>query len=63
MRDLKLGAGKLIVPEAYLRSNGPGAGASFDTLREMFVGLQVPGDPNKTRIFSAHQFAIRVQTN
>src|SRR5690606_38124438 len=46
MRDLKLGAAKLIVPEAYLRSNGPGAGAAFDTFQEMFVGLSIPGAPD-----------------
>lgn len=61
MRDLKLGAGKLIVPEAYLRSNGPGAGASFDTFKEMFVGLQIPGDPNKALTMENVQFEIRVQ--
>lgn len=61
MRDLKLGAGKLIVPEAYLRSNGPGAGASFDTFKEMFVGLQIPGDPNKALTLENVQFEIRVQ--
>ncbi|MHA3724330.1 hypothetical protein ACXR2T_10665 [Leucobacter sp. HY1910] len=60
MRDLKLGAAKLIVPEAYLRSNGPGAGASFDTFREMFVGLQIPGAMDGLTL-SAHQFAIRTQ--
>lgn len=61
MRDLKLGAAKLIVPEAYLRSNGPGAGASFDTFQEMFVGLNIPGAPDGSLTLSAHQFAIRTQ--
>lgn len=61
MRDLKLGAGRLIVPEAYIRSNGPGAGASFDLFQEMFLGLQVPGDPNKAFTLEPNQFQIRVQ--
>ena len=61
MRDLKLGAGKLIVPEAYLRSNGPGAGASFDLLQEMFVGLDIPGTANATPSLTPTQFAIRTQ--
>ncbi len=61
MRDLKLGAGKLIVPEAYLRSNGPGAGASFDLFQEMFVGLNVPGKPADGLDLTPSQFAIRVE--
>lgn len=60
MRDLKLGAGKLIVPESYLRSNGPGAGASFDLMQEMFVGMNIPGKSDEMTL-SAHQFAIRVE--
>ncbi|WP_449278006.1 hypothetical protein [Leucobacter sp. GX24907] len=61
MRDLKLGAGKLIVPEAYLRSNGPGAGASFDLFQEMFVGMQVPGKVTDGLDLTPSQFQIRVQ--
>jgi hypothetical protein len=61
MRDLKLGAGKLIVPEAYLRSNGPGAGASFDLFQEMFVGLQIPGSVGDGMDLTPSQFQIRVQ--
>ncbi|UOQ58106.1 phage portal protein [Leucobacter allii] len=61
MRDLKLGAGRLIVPEAYLRSNGPGAGASFDLFQEMFVGLQVPGSVGDGMDLTPNQFQIRVQ--
>ena len=60
MRDLKLGMARLFVPEAYLRSNGPGAGASFDTFREMLVGLNVPGAIDGLTI-EAQQFAIRVE--
>lgn len=61
MRDLKLGAGKLVVPEAYLRSNGPGAGASFDLFQEMFVGLDIPGTANAAPALTPTQFQIRTQ--
>lgn len=60
MRDLKLGMGRVYIPEAYLRSNGPGAGASFDTFREMLVGLNIPGQTDKLEL-NAQQFAIRVE--
>lgn len=61
MRDLKLGAGRLIVPEAYLRSLGPGAGAAFDAHQELFLGLNVPGDPNQGMTITPQQFQIRVE--
>lgn len=60
-RALKLGAAKLIVPEAYLKSNGPSAGASFDLFREIFVGMNVPGKSTQEMSLEAHQFAIRVE--
>lgn len=60
MRGLKIGSAKLIVPESYLRSNGPGAGASFDALQEMFVGLNIPGRADGLQL-SAHQFKIRTR--
>ncbi|MFF4701259.1 phage portal protein [Streptomyces chattanoogensis] len=34
MRDIRLARARLIVPDGYLRSNGPGQGASFDTDRK-----------------------------
>ncbi|QYM76922.1 phage portal protein [Leucobacter luti] len=61
MRDLKLGAGRMFVPDAYLKSNGPGAGASFDLFQEMFVGLQVPGKAGEGMELTPSQFAIRVE--
>ena len=61
MRDLKLGAGKLLVPEAYLKSEGPGAGASFDLFQEMFVGLKVPGKAGDGLDLTPNQFKIRVE--
>lgn len=60
MRDLRLGAGKVLVPEAALDFNGLGQGASFDAGREIFAGLNVPGDPAKIA-FDKVQFDIRVE--
>ncbi|MDQ0894437.1 phage portal protein [Agromyces ramosus] len=59
MRDLKLGAGKILVPESVLQSLGPGAGSYFDAGQEAFVGLNAPGDPDKMKLDQV-QFAIRV---
>lgn len=59
MRDLRLGAGKILVPEAALDFNGIGMGASFDAGREIFAGLNAPGDPSKIA-FDKVQFEIRV---
>lgn len=60
MRDLRLGAGKILVPEAALNFNGVGMGASFDAGREIFAGLNAPGDPSKIA-FDKVQFDIRVE--
>lgn len=61
MRDLRLGAGKILVPEAALDYGTIGAGASFDGGREVFAGLNMPGDPAKPGIFDKVQFDIRVE--
>lgn len=60
MRDLKQGAGKILAPEAALDFSGPGKGASLDMSREVFVGLNMPGDPDKG-IIDQVQFEIRVE--
>lgn len=60
MRDLRLGAGKVLVPEAALDYNGLGQGGSFDAGREMFVGLNMPGQPGQLA-FDKVQFEIRVE--
>ncbi|MBG9885133.1 hypothetical protein ABE10_00740, partial [Bacillus toyonensis] len=62
MRDLRLGAGKILVPEAALDLHGPGKGASFDMGREVFAGLNVPGDPSKIA-FDKVQFEIRTEAH
>jgi A118 family predicted phage portal protein len=61
MRDLKLAGGKIVVPEAALQSFGPGSGQAFDLSQEVFLGLNMPGDPNKPGAFDKIQFEIRVQ--
>lgn len=60
VRDLRLGAGRVIVPEAALDVAGPGQGGSFDMGREVFAGLNMPGDPSKMT-FDKVQFDIRVE--
>lgn len=61
MRDLRLGKGRVMVPQSLLESNGPGKGAIFDAEREVFVGVNSPdaGDDLSKSIQST-QFAIRV---
>lgn len=60
IRDLRLGAGKVLVSEVALDYNGIGKGASFDMGREVFVGLNMPGDPDKLAIDQV-QFDIRTE--
>ncbi|MFL2001445.1 hypothetical protein [Microbacterium sp. A1-JK] len=60
MRDLKLGAGRILVPDAVLDFMGPGMGGTFDMGREAFAGLNTPGDPTKPTIDKV-QFDIRVE--
>lgn len=61
-RDIRLAKGRLIVPEGYLQSNGPGRGATFDTEREAYEEINMPpmSGGNASPITVA-QFAIRVQ--
>lgn len=59
MRDLRLGKARLIVPNDYLRSLGPGLGAEFDLDRELYEGVEAAGEADQLQI-TAQQFAIRV---
>lgn len=58
MRDIRLARARLIVPDGYLRGEGPGAGASFDDDREVWHTLKMP--PNEGSGITLNQFAIRV---
>ncbi|SFN66375.1 phage portal protein [Mycetocola miduiensis] len=60
MRDLKQGAGKVLVPQGAATAGGPGTGASFDTGQEFFVELNAPGEIGKVS-FDKIQFDIRVE--
>jgi hypothetical protein len=60
MRDLRLAKARLVVPNVYLQSNGPGQGAIFDSDREVYEQLNVlPGNDGQLKIDQV-QFAIRV---
>jgi A118 family predicted phage portal protein len=59
MRDIRLARGRLIVPDGYLRDNGPGHGATFDDDREVYAALKIPPTEAGGSITLA-QFAIRV---
>lgn len=60
MRDIRIGLGRLIVPETYLEGLGAGQGARFDSQREVWQGLNMLGDPTANQLTHV-QFAIRVQ--
>lgn len=61
MRDLKLGAAKVLVPDAALDYGLAGQGAFFDSGRELFVGLNVPGATGQPPVFDKVQFDIRTE--
>lgn len=60
MRDLDLGKGRIIVPETYLQSNGPGQGAMFDSERRVYSGLNILDRGDGSPSITASQFEIRV---
>jgi A118 family predicted phage portal protein len=59
MRDIRIGKGRLIVPETYLQDLGVGKGAGFDADREVWEGLNMLGSADRNQLTVA-QFAIRV---
>lgn len=60
MRDLRLAKARLVVPENYLQSRGPGRGALFDPDRELYETLNMLPGAAGENMLTAHQFAIRV---
>lgn len=60
MRDIRLGKARLVVPSAYLQSEGPGAGATFDLDRELYEGVNMLGGTDGGLDISPQQMAIRV---
>lgn len=61
MRDFDNGAGRLTVPESYLRLNGPGKGAEFDMGRQVYSPVAGLVDDGKGGSITISQFKIRVE--
>jgi len=59
-RDVRLAKARIIVPNAYLESLGPGGGAYFDTDREVYEGLDFLTSDGGSKTITPQQFAIRV---
>ncbi|MFI2757824.1 phage portal protein [Streptomyces echinatus] len=60
MRDIRIGKGRIIVPNTMLRDHGPGKGATWDEEQEVYSGLEMLEDPQQSQL-TVTQFAIRVQ--
>jgi hypothetical protein len=60
MRDIRLGKGRLIVPQEYLQSNGRGQGAGFSAEREIWTSINALGDESGKPTITQVQFQIRV---
>ncbi|MET9954221.1 phage portal protein [Streptomyces sp. NPDC006339] len=60
MRDIELGKGRIIVPGAYLESNGPGKGATWDPDRRVYSPLNLLPRAGDGATIEAVQFDIRV---
>ncbi|OKI47226.1 phage portal protein [Micromonospora sp. CB01531] len=61
VRDVDLGKARLIVPQEYLQSNGPGQGASVDLDREVYEGVNIMGSERGDKVqMEQVQFKIRV---
>lgn len=62
MRDLRLGKGRIIVPEVYLQNTGRGRGSMWDPDREIYSGLGMlpPPGGSTSNMLTVSQFAIRV---
>lgn len=62
MRDIRLGKSRIMVPQEFLNTTGPGSSAFFDADRDVYVAMKAMGDPNAalSQQITAQQFAIRV---
>lgn len=58
MRDIRIGKGRVVVPAAYLQSNGPGQGATWNEDQEIYAGLDMLVRDGQA--LTPVQFAIRV---
>ncbi|MEU8556021.1 phage portal protein [Streptomyces anthocyanicus] len=60
MRDIRIGKGRIILPNSMLQNHGPGQGASWYEDQEIYSGLEMLERPGENQI-TVQQFAIRVQ--
>lgn len=56
MRDVRLAKSRIIIPDGYLQSNGPGRGVSWED-REVYAGMSIP--PTADQGITLNQFMIR----
>ena len=60
MRDIRLGKGRVLVPNYMLNTGGVGGGASFNLDQEVFSGLSIPpSETGSTPQITLQQFKIR----
>jgi A118 family predicted phage portal protein len=61
MRDIRLGKGRIIVPNYMLQNNGVGRSSTFNIDQEVFTGLALPPaeEGGNTREMTVQQFNIR----
>ncbi len=59
MRDLRLGKGRVFIPEALLESAGEGKGGVFDPDREIYAPYAGLGRSDGSSEITPHQFEIR----
>jgi A118 family predicted phage portal protein len=59
MRDVRMGKGRVIAPNAYLQSQGPGRGANYNPDQEIYAGLEMLPKSGETAL-EIVQFEIRV---
>ncbi|GGW41283.1 phage portal protein [Streptomyces xantholiticus] len=58
IRDIRLAKSRLIIPNGYLQTTGPGLGAWFDVDQEVLAAINTP--PTAGEGITENQFAIRV---
>lgn len=63
MRDVENGEGRLTVPESWLEQGARGQGSTFDTHRQVYVGVNALGKSDQSVKDQIHQtqFEIRVE--
>jgi A118 family predicted phage portal protein len=62
-RDIRIGVGRIFVPDTYLESQGRGKGALFDIDLEVLRGLNVMEEGQASMQLHAAQFEIRFEAH